>query len=153
MRLYEIRRCTVAEMQSILVQIIVIRWGFYTSSADAFTCAKSVIVKTEAVFNSVSTERTKHITWRKSANDYHQFEQEQRQPENFKKLFSKFYKQTKQDALFCMYLFYTLFATLHVSNDYFVHHQVGTSSNRKTEQLGTFALFVQSCRYSKFMNS
>ena len=25
---------------------------------------------------------------------------------------------------FCMHLFYNIFATLHVSNDYFVHHQV-----------------------------
>ena len=30
---------------------------------------------------------------------------------------------------------------------------VGTSSNRKTEQLGTFAWFVQSCKYGKYMNS
>ena len=42
-----------------------------------------------------------------------------------------------------MYLLYNLFATLTAE----------TSSNRKTEQLGTFARFVQSCRYSKFMNS
>ena len=59
-----------------------------------------------------------------------------------------------------MYLFYNLFATLHVSNDYFVHHQyfinllylllrLELSSNRKAEQLGTFAWFVQSCRFSK----
>ena len=29
----------------------------------------------------------------------------------------------KKKMHFCMYLFYNLFATLHVSNDYFVHHQ------------------------------
>ena len=59
-----------------------------------------------------------------------------------------------------MYLFYSLFATLHTSNDYLVHHQdfinllylllrLEPSSNRKAEQLGRFAWFVQSCRYSK----
>ena len=61
-------------------------------------------------------------------------------------------KQTNK-MHFLMYLFYSLCTTLHVSNDYFVHHQefVGwncfeTSPNRKTLQTDTFARFVQSCR-------
>ena len=35
---------------------------------------------------------------------------------------NQFYKQPAR-CTFCMYLFYNLFATLHVSNDCFVHHQ------------------------------
>ena len=79
---------------------------------------------------------------------------------------------------FSMYLFYNLYAILHDSNDHVVHHQEFTiyricssvqtmqtcrncsvlrfnllylhlCTNRKTEQLDTFAWFVQSCRYSK----
>ena len=59
-----------------------------------------------------------------------------------------------------MYLFYNLFETLHVSNDYFVHHQefinllyLQLCTNRANVSKDTFARFVQSCRYSKFMNS